>query len=105
MTFSLGGPATVGRPPKAQDVIPSTSILTEPESTRDFVRKLNHLVATRPGQADRAIRAVRAATVLKDLLTVIETCLQQSRDVFAYVNQAVEAHFANESCPSLLPNP
>jgi transposase len=37
------------------------------------------------------------------LLTVIETCRPQSRDVFAYVTTAVEAHFADQPPPSLRP--
>ena len=37
------------------------------------------------------------------LLTVIETCRQQSRDVFAYVTAAVQAHCADRPTPSLLP--
>ena len=37
------------------------------------------------------------------MLTVIETCRQQSRDVFAYVTAAVQAYFADQPTPSLLP--
>lgn len=40
---------------------------------------------------------------VETLLTVIETCRQQSRDVFAYVSAAVEAHFAGQPPPCLLP--
>src|SRR5262245_33658580 len=40
---------------------------------------------------------------VETLLTVIETCRQQSRDVFAYVSAAVQAHFAHQPTPSLLP--
>jgi transposase len=40
---------------------------------------------------------------VETMLTVIETCRQQSRDVFAYVTAAVEAHFAHRPTPSLLP--
>jgi len=40
---------------------------------------------------------------VETLLTVIETCRQQSRDVFAYVTAAVQAHFAHRATPSLLP--
>ena len=42
---------------------------------------------------------------VETMLTEIETCRQQSRDVYAYVTQAVEAHFANEVCTSLVSNP
>src|SRR5262249_25647823 len=50
-----------------------------------------------------AARGTRAATALTELLTVIETCRQQSRNVFAYVTVTVQAHFARQPMPSLLP--
>lgn len=37
------------------------------------------------------------------MLTVIETCRQQTRDVFGYLTAAVQAHFAQQPAPSLLP--
>jgi RNA-directed DNA polymerase len=37
------------------------------------------------------------------ILTVVETCRQQSRNVFEYLTTAMEAHFANQPGPSLLP--
>ena len=40
---------------------------------------------------------------VETMLTVIETCRQQSRNVFAYVTAAVQAHFAHQRSPSLLP--
>jgi len=40
---------------------------------------------------------------VETMLTVIETCRQQSRDVFAYVTAAVQAHLADRPTPSLLP--
>jgi hypothetical protein len=36
-------------------------------------------------------------------LTIIETCRQQRRNVFAFVTGAVEAYLAHQSAPSLLP--
>jgi transposase len=36
--------------------------------------------------------------------TVVLTCGQQGRSVFAYLCEAVAAHFAGQSAPSLLPN-
>jgi transposase len=36
------------------------------------------------------------------LLTVIETCRRQNRDVFAWMTTTVQAHFAGQSTPSLL---
>jgi len=40
---------------------------------------------------------------VETMLTAIETCRQQSRNVFDYVTTAVEAHFAHQPAPSLLP--
>lgn len=37
------------------------------------------------------------------MLTVIETCRQQKRDVFAWLVGAVQAHLAGDQVPSLLP--
>jgi transposase len=37
------------------------------------------------------------------LLTVIETCRRQDRDVFAWLIDAVQAHFNHQPTPSLLP--
>jgi len=39
---------------------------------------------------------------VETMLTVIESCRQQSRKVFEYVTTAVEAHFADQPTPSLL---
>jgi len=40
---------------------------------------------------------------VETLLTVIETCRQQHRPVFAYLTAAVQAHLAHAPCPTLLP--
>jgi len=40
--------------------------------------------------------------LVETMLTVIESCRQQSRKVFEYVTTAVEAHFADQPTPSLL---
>ena len=40
---------------------------------------------------------------VETMLTVIETCRQQSRDVFVYTTAVVQAHFAYQPTPSLLP--
>jgi transposase len=37
------------------------------------------------------------------MLTVIETCRRQKRNVYAWLTQAVEAHLAGQPSPSLLP--
>ena len=39
------------------------------------------------------------------LWTVIATCALQGRSAFAFILQAVEAYFQNETPPSLLPLP
>jgi len=66
-------------------------------------RSLRHAVIWR--KLSFGTQSAAGSRFVETMLTVIETCRQQSRDVFAYVTEAVEAHFANETCPSLLPNP
>jgi transposase len=39
---------------------------------------------------------------VETMLTVIETCRQQRRNVFSFLTAAVEAHLAHQSAPSLL---
>jgi transposase len=39
------------------------------------------------------------------LWTVATTCAQQGRSVFAFLLEAVQAHFRGDACPSLLPKP
>lgn len=62
-------------------------------------RSLRHAVIWRKlsfgTQSDTGSRFVET------LLTVIETCRQQDRDVFAFVTQAVTLHFSNHPPPSL----
>src|SRR5262249_6342887 len=48
-------------------------------------------------------QSARGSRFVETMLTVIETCRQQSRDVFAYVTAAVQAHCADQHTPSLLP--
>jgi transposase len=48
-------------------------------------------------------QSARDSRFAETRLTVIETCRQQSRDVFAYVTAAVQAHCADQPTPSLLP--
>ena len=66
-------------------------------------RSLRHAVIWR--KLSFGTQSTAGSRFVETMLTVIETCRQQSRDVFAYVTEAVEAHFANETCPSLLPSP
>jgi len=40
---------------------------------------------------------------VETMLTVIETCRQQRRNVFAFLTTAIEAHLAGQPTPSLLP--
>jgi transposase len=40
---------------------------------------------------------------VETMLTVIESCRQQSRNVFEYVTAAVQAHYSHQPTPSLLP--
>jgi transposase len=62
-------------------------------------RSLRHAVIWRKlsfgTQSERGSRFVEA------MLSVIETCRQQERDVFAFVTAAVEAHFARQPAPLL----
>ena len=39
---------------------------------------------------------------VETMLSVIETCRQQQRPVFAYLANTLAAHFANRPAPSLL---
>jgi len=39
---------------------------------------------------------------VETMLTVIETCRQQSRNAFAFITTAVEAHFSHQPAPSLV---
>jgi hypothetical protein len=39
---------------------------------------------------------------VETMLSVIETCRQQNRDIFAYVTEAVQSHFHGYPTPKLL---
>ncbi len=41
---------------------------------------------------------------VETILTVVETCHRQSRNSFAYLTTALQAHFAGQPAPSLLPD-
>lgn len=64
-------------------------------------RALRHAVIWR--KLSFGTQSAGGSRFVETLLTVIETCRQQSRDVFAYVTAAVEAHFADQPPPSLRP--
>jgi len=48
-------------------------------------------------------QSAHGSQFVETLLSVIETCRQQRRPVFAYLTAAVTAHFARQTAPSLLP--
>jgi transposase len=64
-------------------------------------RALRHAVIWRKlsfgTQSDHGSRFVET------MLTVIETCRQQSHNVFAFLTASIEAHFAQQPAPSLIP--
>ncbi len=47
-------------------------------------------------------KSAAGSRFVETLLTVIETCRQQDRDVFAFVTTALERHFEHRRIPSLL---
>jgi transposase len=48
-------------------------------------------------------QSVSGSRFVERLLTVIETCRRQSRDVFSWLVAAIQAHYNKEPTPSLLP--
>jgi transposase len=42
---------------------------------------------------------------VETILTIVETCHRQSHNSFAYLTAAIQAHFAGQPAPSLLPGP
>jgi transposase len=48
-------------------------------------------------------QSARGSRFVETILTVVETCHQQSRNRFEYVTAALKAHFAHQPIPSLLP--
>jgi len=47
-------------------------------------------------------RSASGSRFVERMLTVIETCRRQNRDVFAWMTTTVQAHFASQPTPSLL---
>ena len=45
----------------------------------------------------------RSSRFVETILTVVETCRQQSRNSFDYLASAMQAHFDHQSAPSLVP--
>ena len=50
-------------------------------------------------------QSAKGSRFVETLLTVIETCRQQSRNVFQFLTTAIAAHFANQNAPSLATGP
>jgi transposase len=63
-------------------------------------RALRHAVIWR--KLSFGTQSAQGSRFVETMLTTIETCRQQSRDVFAFVTKAVEAHFAGQPGPSLI---
>lgn len=63
-------------------------------------RALRHAVIWR--KLSFGTQSAGGSRFVETMLTVIETCRQQRRNVFDFVTAAVQTHFAHESAPSLL---
>jgi len=64
-------------------------------------RSLRHAVIWR--KLSFGTQSAAGSRFVETMLTVIETCRQQRRNVFAFLSHAVEAHLAHQPAPSLLP--
>lgn len=64
-------------------------------------RALRHAVIWR--KLSFGTQSTAGSRFVETLLTTIETCRQQQRNVFQFVTQTVEAHFQNDHGPSLVP--
>ncbi len=64
-------------------------------------RSLRHAVIWR--KLSFGTQSANGSRFVETMLTVIETCRQQGRNVFAFLTNAVEAHLAHQPAPSLLP--
>jgi transposase len=64
-------------------------------------RSLRHAVISR--KLSFGMQSPGGSRFVETMLTVIETCRQQSRNIFEYVTAAVQMHFAQQPTPSLLP--
>ncbi len=63
-------------------------------------RSLRHAVIWR--KLSFGTQSAKGSRFVETMLTVIETCRQQGRNVFAFLTHAVEAHLAHQPAPSLL---
>jgi transposase len=64
-------------------------------------RALRHAVIWR--KLSFGTQSAAGSRFVETLLTTIETCRQQQRNVFEFVTQTVDAHFHGRNSPSLLP--
>ena len=64
-------------------------------------RALRHAVIWR--KLSFGTQSAGGSRFVETMLTVIETCRQQRRNVFTYLTAAIEAHLAHQPAPSLLP--
>jgi transposase len=64
-------------------------------------RSLRHAVIWR--KLSFGTQSASGSRFVETMLTVIETCRQQRRNVFAFVTDAVRAHLAHQPIPSLFP--
>ncbi|QDU59621.1 Transposase IS66 family protein [Planctomycetes bacterium Pan216] len=78
-----------------QDGVDPTNNLSE--------RSLRHAVIWR--KLSFGTQSNAGSRFVETTLTVIETCRQQSRNLFTYLTDAVDAHFRSQPCPSLVTNP
>lgn len=63
-------------------------------------RALRHAVIWR--KLSFGTQSAHGSRFVETMLTVVETCRQQSRNAFAFITTAVEAHFAHQPAPALL---
>jgi transposase len=64
-------------------------------------RALRHAVIWR--KLSFGTQSAHGSRFVATILTVVETCRQRSRNVFEYLTSAMQAHYAHEPAPSLLP--
>jgi transposase len=69
-------------------------------TNNDAERALRHAVIWR--KLSFGTQSAAGSRFVETMLTVIETCRQQHTNAFAYVIQAVEAHFAAQTAPKLI---
>ena len=66
-------------------------------------RSLRHAVIWR--KLSFGTQSPKGSRFVETLLTVIETCRQQARNVSHFLTTAIQSHFANQKAPSLATGP